>query len=60
MGLGGQPGLLFPLNLDWPTAGMGLGGGRVGLVSVGVRKKRKTISVEIALRLAQAPTTLYL
>lgn len=49
-------------NLNWPTAGMRLG---QGLEAVLVRwlwckKMRKTISVEIALWLAQAPTTLYL
>lgn len=40
----------------WPGAG-----GRAGRVAVGGREeKRKTSPVEITLRLAQAPTTLYL
>lgn len=62
---GGQPGLLFPWNLVWPTAVIRLGAwlgawgqGRSGVC--GSKKKRKTFSVEIALRLAQAPTALYL
>lgn len=52
-------------NLVWPTAGIGLGAwlgvwGQGWSGVCGCKKKRKTFSVEIALRLAQAPTTLYL